>query len=86
MDHRGQARDLMKHDKIPKRPLIKAPPHNLKGEAAQWVDDALEAEHKRGQLERGNSAWGSRPFPTKTFEAHRKQRKRRMVIDYPAVN
>ena len=48
---------FMKHDTIPTGPPIKVPPHNLKGEAAQWVDDALEAEHKRGQLERGNSAW-----------------------------
>ncbi len=39
---------FMKHDTIPTGPPIKVPPHNLKGEAAQWVDDALEAEHKRG--------------------------------------
>jgi hypothetical protein len=77
---------FMKHDTIPTGPPVKVPPHNLKGEAAQWVDDQLESEHKRGQLERGNSAWGSPPFPTKAFEAHRKQRKRRMVIDYRAVN
>ena len=77
---------FMQHDTIPTGPPIKVPPHNLKGEAAQWIDDALEGEHKRGQLERGNSAWGSPPFPTKQFEAHRKQRKRRMVIDYRAVN
>ncbi len=77
---------FMKHDTIPTGPPVKVPPRNLKGEAAQWVDDQLESEHKRGQLERGNSACGSPPFPTKTFEAHRKQRKRRMVIDYRAVN
>jgi len=77
---------FMQHDTIPTGPPIKVPPHNLKGEAAQWIDDALEGEAKRGQLERGNSAWGSPPFPTKQFEAHRKQRKRRMVIDYRVVN
>ena len=39
---------FMKHDTIPTGPPIKVPPHNLKGESAQWIDDALEAEHKRG--------------------------------------
>jgi hypothetical protein len=77
---------FMQHDTIPTGPPIRVPPHNLKGEPAQWIDDSLEGEHKRGQLERGNSPWGSPPFPTKQFEAHRKQRKRRMVIDYRAVN
>jgi hypothetical protein len=58
----------------------------LKGEEAQWVDDALEAEVKRGQLERGNSPWGSPPFPTKEFAPHKKQRKKRLVVDYRRVN
>ena len=62
---------FMQHDTIPTGPPIKVPPHNLKGESAQWIDDQLEAEAKRGQLESGNSAWGSPPFPTKQFEAHR---------------
>ena len=61
----------MQRDAIPTGPPIKVPPHNLKGEAAQWIDNQLEAEAKRGQLETGNSAWGSPPFPTNQFEPHR---------------
>ncbi len=65
---------------------MKLPPHNLKGEAAQWVDEKLENEVRRGQLERGVSAWGSPPFPTKEAPEHRKQHKRRIVVDYRRVN
>ena len=85
----GTARTTVRftqHDTIPTGPPIKVPPRNLKGEAAQWIDDQLEDESKRGQLARGNSAWCSPPFPTKQFESHRKQRNRRIVIDYRAVN
>ena len=46
----------------------------------------MEEEVKRGQLQRGNSPWGSPPFPTKEFPNHKRQRKRRMVIDYRRVN
>ena len=59
---------FVQHDTVPVGPPVKLPPHNLKGEAAQWVDEKLEDEVRRGQLERGVSAWGSPPFPTK----HRK--------------
>ena len=71
---------------MPTGPPIKVPPHNLKGEAAEWVDNKLQEEVARGQLERGTSAWGSPPFPTKEFADHRKQRKRRIVVDYRRVN
>jgi hypothetical protein len=37
-------------------------------------------------LVRGNSAWGSPPFPTKDFPGHKKARKRRLVVDYRRVN
>ena len=74
------------HDTIPTGPPCKTPPHALKGESAEWIDEQLEKEVKRGQLERGSSPWGSPPFPTREFAEHRKQRKRRMVIDYRRVN
>ena len=77
---------FVKHDTVPTGPPCRTPPHNLKGEAAEWIDDQLEKEVKRGQLERGSSPWGSPPFPTKDFAEHKKQRKRRMVIDYRRVN
>ena len=74
------------HDTIPTGPPCRTPPHNLKGELAQWVDDKLEDEVKRGQLIRGNSPWGSPPFPTKEMPSHKAKRKRRLVVDYRRVN
>ena len=59
---------------------------NLKGTDGQWTGDQLEQQVKSGQLVRGNSAWGSPPFPTKDFPGHKKARKRRLVVDYRRVN
>ena len=74
------------HDCVPTGPPISQQPHNLKGESAAWVDEKLEEEVQRGQLVRGSSAWGSPPFPTKEAPAHKKSRKRRLVVDYRRVN
>ena len=74
------------HDTIPTGPPVRTPPHNLKGEEAEWVDKQLQAEVDSGQLERGNSEWASPPFATKEFAEHRRQRKRRVVVDYRRVN
>ena len=46
-------RHLM-HDTIPTGPPVRTPPHNLKGDEAQWVDEQLQKEVESGQLERGN--------------------------------
>ena len=82
---RTTVRNVM-HDCIPIGPPVSQQPHNLKGEAAAWVDEKLEEEVQRGQLIRGSSAWGSPPFPTKEAPAHKKARKRRLVVDYRRVN
>ena len=74
------------HDCVPTGPPVSSQPHNLKGEAAAWVDEKLEEEVKRGQLVRGVSAWGSPPFPTKEAPSHKRRRKRRLVVDYRRVN
>jgi hypothetical protein len=74
------------HDCIPTGPPTRTPPHNLKGTDAQWTADQLEEQVKTGQLVRGNSPWGSPPFPTKDFPGHKKARKRRLVVDYRRVN
>jgi len=58
----------------------------LKGEEAEWVDQQLQGEVISGQLVRGNSEWASPPFATKAFAEHRRQRKRRLVVDYRRVN
>ena len=77
---------FVEHDTIPTGPPVKVPPHNLKGEAAEWTDSKLQDEVARGQLELGTSPWGSPPFPTREFASHRQQRKRRIVVDYRRVN
>mgnify|MGYP003297504747 CR=1 FL=1 len=85
----GTPRTLLRHlmhDTIPTGPPVRTPPHNLRGEEAQWVDDQLQKEVESGQLERGNSEWASPPFATKEFAAHKRQRKRRVVVDYRKVN
>ena len=74
------------HDCVPTGPPVSLQPHSLKGESAAWVDERLEEEVARGQLVRGSSAWGSPPFPTKEAPAHKKHRKRRLVVDYRRVN
>ena len=50
------------------------------------MDQQLQKEVESGQLERGNSEWASPPFSTKDFAVHRRQRKRRVVVDYRRVN
>ena len=82
---RTTVRNVM-HDCVPIGPPVSQQPHNLKGEAAAWVDEKLEEEVQRGQLIRGSSAWGSPPFPTKEAPAHKRHRKRRLVVDYRRVN
>ena len=69
------------HDTRPTGPPVRTPPHNLKSEDSDFVDEQLHKEVETGQLERGNSPWASPPFPTKEFAAHKRQRKRRIVVD-----
>ena len=74
------------HDTRPTGPPVRTPPHNLKAEDSNFVAEQLMKEVETGQLERGNSPWASPPFPTKDFAAHKRQRKRRIVVDYRRVN
>ena len=76
----------VQHDTIPTGPPVKTPPHRLSPEAAEWIDKKIEEEVARGQLVRGNSPWGSPPFPTKDMPSHKRARKRRIVVDYRRVN
>ena len=84
-DPRTALRYLL-HDTIPTGPPCRTPPHRLKGEEADWVDEQLQKDVVSGQLIRGNSEWASPPFATKAFAEHRRQRKRRLVVDYRRVN
>ncbi|MBP51092.1 MAG: hypothetical protein CMA68_03335, partial [Euryarchaeota archaeon] len=76
----------LQHDTIPTGPPCRTPPHRLKGEEADFVDAELQKDVQQGQLIRGNSEWASPPFATKAFAEHRRQRKRRIVVDYRRVN
>ena len=59
------------HDTTPTGPPCRTPPHRLKGEEADWVDQQLQKEVESGQLIRGNSVWASPPFATKAIAEHR---------------
>jgi hypothetical protein len=74
------------HDCIPTGPPVRTPPHKLGPDEAQWVDSELQDGVDTGLLERRISPWGSPPFATKAFPDHRRQRKRRLVVDYRRVN
>ena len=66
---------------------MKGHPVRLRGERAHWTSDEIQKQVNRGQMVRGYSPWGSSPFfPTGDMGAHRRQRGRRLVIDYRKVN
>ena len=53
----------------------------LKGRDSQDVEDGITADLSRGQLERGNSPWGSWAFPVRASG-----KKVRIVVNYQKVN
>ena len=66
---------------------VKTTLHRLSATDTAWIEQAVQEDVARGQLTRGNSAWGSPGFPTKESLAHKGiKRKRRMVVDYRGVN
>ena len=70
------------HDVVAIGAPCRSAPMRLKGEALQFVEEEIRKDVLRGQLERGNSAWGSWAFPTRASP----RRKRRIVVDYRRVN
>ncbi len=60
---------------------VRQPPHRLKGDDLQFVEDSLQPDLRRGQLSRGRSEWGTPAFPTKPGK-----RKRWVVIDCRKLN
>ena len=70
----------------PKGPPCRTLPHRFKGEEADWVDEQFQKDVMSGQLIRVNSEWASPPFATEDFAEHRRQRKRRLVVDCRRVN
>ena len=76
-----------KHRLITKGPAVRVPLHRLSRPDQEWVEQAIKENVDRGQLKKGNSAWGFPAFPTKETAAHKStQRSRRLVIDYRALN
>ena len=52
-----------------------------------WIEQAIQEDVKRGQLIKGHSYWGFLAFPTRdTGDTKVTRRKRRMVVDYRALN
>ena len=74
------------HDMIHTGPPCRTPRHNLTADEADFVDDQLTSEVETGQLERGNIPWASPPICTKDMAGHKRQRKKRIVVDYRRVN
>ena len=61
--------------------------HRLSRQDTEWVEKAIQEDVARGQLRRGTSDWGFPAFPTKDPYEHKAvKRKRRMVVDYRALN
>ena len=61
--------------------------HRLNALDTSFIEQTVQEDVSRGQLVRGNSPWGSPAFPTKEALAHKAiKRKRRMVVDYRALN
>ena len=65
-DPRTALRYLL-HDTIPTGPPCRTPPHRLKGEEADWVDEQLQKDVISGQLIRGNHEWASPPLAVRAF-------------------
>ena len=61
--------------------------HRLSRADTEWVEQAIREDAARGQLCRGNSAWGFPAFPTKEPAVHKAiKRGRRLVVDYRGLN
>ena len=61
--------------------------HRLSQPDTEWVEQAIREDVKRGQLTKGASEWGFPAFSTKETPDHKAvKRKRRMVVDYRALN
>ena len=84
--HEGSPRTTIRafvHDTVTIGAPIRSAPIRLKGDASQFVEDAMRDGLLRGQYERGTSPWDSWVFPTRP---HPSGRKRRVVVDYRRVN
>ena len=76
-----------KHRLITRGPPIRMGLHRLSRSDTEWVEKAIQEDVARGQLVKGVSDWGFPAFPTKESAPHKAiKRKRRMVVDYRALN
>jgi hypothetical protein len=76
-----------KHRLITRGPPIRMGLHRLSRSDTEWVEKAIQEDVARGQLVKGVSEWGFPAFPTKESAPHKAiRRKRRMVVDYRALN
>ena len=70
------------HDTITIGAPVRSPPMRLKGAELQNTEDGIRADVERGQLERGNSPWGSWAFPVRG----KNSKIRIVVVDYRRIN
>ena len=76
-----------KHLLITKGGPVRAPLHRLSRADTAWIEQAINEDVKRGQLQKGSSDWGFPAFPTREDPDHKyNKRKRRMVVDYRLLN
>ena len=76
-----------KHRLITRGPPVRMGLHRLSRTDTEWIERAIQEDVKRGQLRKGASQWGFPAFPTKGSAPHKAiKRKRRMVVDYRALN
>ena len=75
------------HQLITRGPPVRMGMHRLSKPDTEWVEQAIREDVLRGQLVKGASEWGFPAFPTKDSPEHKAvRRKRRMVVDYRALN
>ena len=76
-----------KHRLITKGPPVRGKLFRLNRPDTEWVENAIQEDVKRGQLERGTSDWGFPAFPTKETPSYKAiKRGRRLVVDYRELN
>ena len=76
-----------KHHLITRGPPVRVGMHRLSKPDTEWVEQAIREDVDRGQLTKGASEWGFPAFATKETPDHKAvKRKRRMVVDYRALN
>jgi hypothetical protein len=74
------------HRLITRGPPVRIGLHSLNRVDTEWVEKAIAEDVARGQLVKGTFLWGFPAFPTKPTPSHKPNQRRRLVVDYRALN